>query len=144
MIKQLTFTESMIMLAGAILMIVGITLLFFGLDNIAPWVFLLGAGCFSTMQLKQSYEGTNFTIRRLRRIMIAGDIAFLLAALLMIENVHHFLLPTFLNMSPQNGYLNYVRYINNNWVVMLLVASVLELYSTHRISHELREDAKKN
>lgn len=142
--KQLTFTESIIMVVGAVLMIIGILLLFFNFSSIAPWVFLIGAGCFTTMQLKQSYEGTNFTIRRLRRIMIAGDIAFLLSAIMMIENVYHFLLPTFLKLWPQDGYINYVQFINNNWVVLLLVAAVLELYSTHRITHELGKDAKKN
>ena len=131
------------MLIGAVLMVIGAALLFFNIKMAAPWVFLAGAAAFTTMQLRQSYEGTNFTIRRLRRIMIAGDIAFMLSALMMIENSYHFLLPFFIESSPE-GYMNYIRYINNNWVVLLLVAAVLELYSTHRITHELNKDAKKN
>ena len=141
--KQLTTTESIIMLIGAVLMVVGTALLFFDFTMVAPWFFLAGAIAFTTMQLRQSYEGSNFTIRRLRRIMIAGDIFFLLSALMMIENSYNFMLPFFIEMSP-DGYLTYVRYISNNWVVLLLVAAVLELYSTHRITYELRKDAKKN
>lgn len=141
--KQLTTTESIIMLIGAVLMVIGTALLFFDFAMVAPWFFLAGAIAFTTMQLRQSYEGSNFTIRRLRRIMIAGDIFFLLSALMMIENSYNFMLPFFIEMSP-DGYLTYVRYISNNWVVLLLVAAVLELYSTHRITYELRKDAKKN
>jgi uncharacterized membrane protein SpoIIM required for sporulation len=29
------------------------------------------------------------------------------------------------------------------WVVLLLVAAILEVYTTHRISHELEKEAKK-
>ena len=41
------------------------------------------------------------------------------------------------------GYNAYLTYIHNNWVVLLLVAAMLELYSTHRISNELDKEAKK-
>ncbi len=38
------------------------------------------------MQLLQRYEGTNFTIRRLRRMQMLSDVLFLVAALLMFAN----------------------------------------------------------
>lgn len=141
--KQLTTTESVIMLIGAVLMVIGAALLFFNFTMTAPWFFLVGTIAFTTMQLKQRYEGTNFTIRRLRRIMIAGDIFFMLSAVMMIENSYNFMLQYFIESSPE-GYMNYLRYVKNNWVVLLLVAAVLELYSTHRITYELRKDAKNN
>ena len=37
----------------------------------------------------------------------------------------------------------YLQYVNNNWVVVLLVAAVLQLYTTYRISSELEKEAKK-
>ena len=43
----------------------------------------------------------------------------------------------------QNGYYQYVTYINNNWVILLLIAAVIEIYTTHRISNELDKEAKK-
>lgn len=142
--KELNKIESIVMLVGAVLMIIGATLLIFGFELIAPWIFFVGALAFTTTQLKQRYDGTNFTLRRLRKIMIAGDIFFLLSALMMIENSYQFFLPAFLKIWPEDGYITYIQFIHNNWVVLLLVAAVLELYSTNRITYELRKDAKKN
>lgn len=100
----------------------------------APYVFAMGALAFVLMQLKQRYEGRNLAIRRLRRIMIMSDILFLVSAVLM-----------FANQGNRFGmdYLTYIKYVHNNWVVTLLVAAILQLYSTHRISNELDKEAKK-
>ena len=103
---------------------------------------MVGAICFTAMQLLQRYEGTDFVIRRLRRTVIFADICFLLAGLLMIENTYNFLLPFFMN-NMQNGLNNYVVFVMNKWVVVLLVAAIIEVYTTHRISHELDKEAKK-
>jgi TRAP-type C4-dicarboxylate transport system permease small subunit len=81
-------------------------------------------------------------IRRLRRIMIFADILFILAGLLMVENAYNFLLPFFQNHIT-NGLNAYIIYIMGKWVVLLLVAAILEVYTTHRISHELEKEAKK-
>ena len=40
-------------------------------------------------------------------------------------------------------HFSYIKYIHNNWVIVLLVAAVLQLYSSHRIGHELEKEAKK-
>lgn len=74
--------------------------------------------------------------------MSFGHIFFIAAALLMLENAFQFLLPEFME-SGIEGYNVYVHYIYNNWVVALLVAAVIELYTTHRISSELKKEAKK-
>lgn len=131
--KQLNKTESFIFLIGAVLMVVGSAANIF-LQTWAPYVFAVGAIAFVLMQLKQGYEGTNTTIRRLRRIMIISDLCFLLAAVLMFANQNNFL-------GLQWTY--YVSYVHNNWVVALLIAAILQLYSTHRISRELDKEAKK-
>lgn len=124
------------MLAGSVLMIIGAGLYVFGVQNIAPMIFAPGTVAFFVMQLQQGYDGTDITLRRLRRIMLAGGCFFLIAALLMTENSYHFVFPYFLNMGI-DGYNAYLNYIHNNWVVALLVGAVLQLYSTHRISSEL-------
>lgn len=38
------------------------------------------------------------------------------------------------------GHLNYMKYVNNNWVVTLLIAAIIEMYTMHRISAELRKE----
>jgi hypothetical protein len=86
------------------------------------------------MQFLQRYEGTNVVIRRLRRMMLISDFLFLLSALLMIANTGNFL---------GLDYITYIEYVYNKWVITLLIAAILQLYSTHRISQELDKEAKK-
>ena len=68
--------------------------------------------------------------------MVIADIAFIISALLLVENVFHVVYPLFANTI--DGYNAYVHYVHNNWVVTLLVAAILEIYSMHRISNELK------
>jgi hypothetical protein len=37
--------------------------------------------------------------------------------------------------------ITYVQYIGNNWVVTLLIAALLQLYTSHRIGRELEKEA---
>ena len=131
--KKLNKIENSIFLAGALLMVAGSAANIF-MQSWAPYVFAMGALAFVLMQLKQRYEGRNLIIRRLRRIMITSDMLFLVSALLMFANESNFLgLDT----------LTYIKYVHNNWVVALLVAAILQLYSTQRIGTELDREAKK-
>jgi hypothetical protein len=140
--KQLTRLQSLIFLAGGLLMVVGAGLFVFSNKQLASWIFLVGAIAFVSMQMQQQYEGTNFVIRRLRRIMTLADICFILAALLMVENAYNFLLPLFVD-HLQNGLNDYIIYIMGKWVVMLLIAAILEVYTTHRISSELEKEKQR-
>ena len=140
--KQLTRLQSLIFLAGGLLMVVGAGLFVFSNKQLASWIFLVGAIAFVSMQMQQQYEGTNLVIRRLRRIMTLADICFILAALLMVENAYNFLLPLFVD-HLQNGLNDYIIYIMGKWVVMLLIAAILEVYTTHRISSELEKEKQR-
>ncbi|MDD7317484.1 MAG: hypothetical protein SOZ80_00140 [Prevotella sp.] len=140
--RKLTKTESVIMVVGAVLMAVAAVAYVLAIRKPAAWVMIAGTGAFVAMQMRQTYDGYNLTIRRLRSIMTVGNIFFVLAALLMLENAYRFLLPKFME-SGISGYNAYVHYIHNNWVVALLIAAVIELYTTHRISSELDKEAKK-
>ena len=140
--KQLTRLQSLIFLAGGLLMVVGAGLFVFSNKQLASWIFLVGAIAFVSMQMQQQYEGTNFVIRRLRRIMTLADIWFILAALVMVENAYNFLLPLFVD-HLQNGLNDYIIYIMGKWVVMLLIAAILEVYTTHRISSELEKEKQR-
>ncbi len=131
--RQLSKTETWIMLIGGLLMVVGSGASLF-LQSWAPYVFAPGALMFAAMQMRQRYDGDNFTIRRLRRMMLLSDGLFLLAALLMFANQGNFL---------HLDYLSYIKYVHNNWIVVLLVAAILQLYTSHRIANELEKHAKK-
>lgn len=131
--KQLNKTENIIFLVGAVLMVIGSGAYVFR-HMWAPYTFAMGAVAFVLMQLKQGYEGESLTLRRLRNIVIVSDFCFLLTAVLMFANIDNlFGLP----------YMFYVQYVHNNWVITLLVAAILQLYTSHRISKETEKEAKK-
>ena len=131
--RELNKLQTAIFLFGGILMAVGAGTTLLGWGS-APYIFAIGALGFSSMQMQQRYEGQNFTIRRLRRMMLLSDVLFLVAALLMFASKGNFL-----------GliYITYIEYVYNKWVIVLLIAALLQLYSMHRIGSELEKEAKK-
>ena len=131
--KQLNSIQNAVYLIGALLMVVGAGTSMLAW-KFAPYIFAVGALAFVSMQFLQRYEGTNVVIRRLRRMMLISDFLFLLSALLMIANTGNFL---------GLDYITYIEYVYNKWVITLLIAAILQLYSTHRISQELDKEAKK-
>ena len=131
--KQLSNIETAILLIGGLLMVVGAGGSMF-LQSWAAYIFAPGALLFAAMQMRQSYDGNNFTIRRLRRIQLTSDVLFLLAGLLMLANQSNFF---GINL------LLYIKYVHNNWIIVLLVAAILQLYASHRIANELEKEGKK-
>ena len=126
--KQLNRWQTALFITGAVLMVIGAGMSLLRWDA-APWLFAAGALAYTTMQMQLTYEGRNFTVRRLRRIMAFSDFLLLLTAVLM-----------FISRWPQLGgldWLTYVNYVHNNWVVTLLIAAILQLYTTYRIDNEL-------
>ena len=118
------------MLVGGLLMVIGSGASLF-LQSWAPYVFAPGALMFAAMQMRQRYDGPNYNIRRLRRMMLLSDALFLITALLMFANRGNFL---------GLQYVAYVKYVHNNWIVVLLLAAVLQLYTSHRIANELEKE----
>ena len=134
--KQLSKLQSIVFLIGGALMVVGVgsfVLLFY--QSVSCWVFLAGAILFATVQLMQTFEGDNITIKRLKRIQDLGDILFIIAGIILVDTVYGFFRDFFSN------YENYVTYLYNKWVIVLFLATLLELYTVHRIDYEL---SKKN
>lgn len=125
--------QTFVFVLGAVLMVVGAGSSLLGW-KVSPYIFAVGAIGFTSMQMLQRYEGSNFTICRLRRMMLVSDFLFLLSAVLMFANDGNFF---------GLSYLNYLEYVYNKWVITLLIAAILQLYSTHRIDHELTKEAKK-
>ena len=131
--RQLSKTETFILLIGGLLMVIGAGGSMF-LQSWAAYIFAPGALMFAAMQMRQTYNGPLFTVRRLRRLILLSDALFLVAALLMFANQSNFL---------HLDYLSYVKYVHNNWIVVLLVAAILQLYTSHRIANEIEKEAKK-
>jgi hypothetical protein len=131
--KQLNRWQSAAFLVGGALMVVGAGCFVTGfMQHVACWVFLVGAVMFTLMQSMQTYEGRNIAIRRLRRIMLLSDVLLIVSALLMYAS----------DGNPfQFDQITYVQYIGNNWVVALLIAALLQLYTTFRISKELEKES---
>ena len=131
--KQLNKVQTAIFLLGALLMVIGAGTSMLAWES-SPYVFSVGALCFASMQMLQRYEGSNFVIRRLRRIQLLSDVFFLISGLLMIANKGNIF---------GISHITYMEYVYNKWVITLLVAALLQLYSTHRLGHELEKEAKK-
>ena len=131
--KQLSKIQQIIYLIGATLMAAGAGMSVLGWA-VAPYLYCVGALCFASMQMLQRYEGTNFTIKRLRRIMLTSDVLFMLAGVLMLTNGQNVL---------GLDHITYIEYVYNKWVIVLLIAAILQLYSLHRLEKELAKEAKK-
>lgn len=133
--KQLNKLQTLIFLTGGAMMVVGAGC--FALmwqQKIACWIYLVGALMFGIMQMMQEYQGNNFIVKRLKRIMSLADIFFILSGFLMVDMVYRFLQSAF------DNYLTYYNTIYNKWVVLLLIAAILEMYTMHRIEHELSKE----
>lgn len=133
--KQLSRTQNIIFLVGGVLMVVGAgCFAFMWQQEVMCWIYLAGAVMFATMQMMQTYEGNNITVRRLKKIMTTADIFFVLSGILMVDNAYRFMQQVFTN------YVAYFQYVFNKWVLLLLVTAVLEIYTMHRISAELSKE----
>ena len=66
--------------------------------------------------------------------MILSDFLLLLTAVLMFAGQGY---------SLGLEWLYYLQYVRINWIVVLLLAAILQLYTTYRISSELEKEAKK-
>lgn len=138
--KQLNKIQASIFILGGVLMVVGAACFAFGfmiypkMVLYTSWLFLLGTVSFSVMQAMQLYEGPSQVIHRLKRIQTVADIFFVLSGISMVDTVYAFARNWFSN------YETYITYFYNKWVVFLLVAALIELYTTHRISHELKKE----
>lgn len=131
--RQLNKLQNAIFLAGALLMVAGAVLSVLRWPWF-PYVYAAGSVGFVSMQMLQRYEGRNVVIRRLRRIMLLSDVLLLVTAVLMFAGQDN---PLGID------WIDYLVYVKGKWVVTLLVAAILQLYTVYRIGHELDREAKK-
>ena len=115
-------------MAGGLLMVVGVgCYVFMFATQIVCWIALAGSILFATMQMMQTYEGKNPTIKRLKNILNLADLLFVFAGL----------------RSLFDNQIDYLTYLYNKWVILLLIAAIVEVYAMHRIDHELKKEQEK-
>ncbi len=137
--RQLSKLQTFFFALGGALMVIGAACFAFGFSHramllYACWIFLAGTVLFSIIQAMQIYEGKSFVIHRLKRLQYVADLFFVLSGISMVDTVYAFMRHWFAN------YETYITLFYNKWVLLLLIAAVLELYTTHRISHELKRE----
>ena len=131
--RQLNKLQSILYAVGGALMVIGAgCFAFMWQQRVVCWLFLVGAAMFTLMQSMQTYEGTDFVVRRLKRIQAVANIFFVLAGILMVDTAYMFFRPLF------DSAIVYVDYLYNKWVVLLLIAALLEIYTMHRIDSEMK------
>ena len=132
--KKLNKFQSVLFLFGGVLMVIGAgSFALMWQQPIVCWIYLIGSVLFTVMQSMQTYNGNNFVLKRLKRIQSVADICFILSALLMVDTAYLFFRPIF------TDFLTYTQYVYNKWVVLLLIAAFLELYTTYRIDLEMKK-----
>ena len=100
---------------GAVLTLIG-SALQITLWEFSPYIYVIGAVLFAYTQVMNGYDGKNLIIRRLRRQQSLGAVLLVFAGVLML--VTH----------------------NNEWILCLTIAAILELYTAFRIPNELQKE----
>ena len=135
--KKLNKIESILFMLGGMLMVTGIGCYVFMLaPSITCWIALTGSILFSTLHMMQAYEGSQLSIKRLKHILNIADLLFVIAGILIVDSTYNFLRPAFENQE------SYITYVYNKWVLLLLIAAILEVYATHRIDYLLKKQEK--
>ena len=104
-----------IQMTGAVMALVGAALQITRWE-FSPYIYIVGAVLFAYTQVMDRYDGKNLIVRRLRRQQILGAVLLVFAGVLML--VTH----------------------NNEWILCLTVAAILELYTAFRIPNELQKE----
>lgn len=123
--KTLSKAESYVMIAGAIMLLVGIGTHATGMP-LAMYLFAVGTVLFAAMQIKGRCKTDNFVIKRLQMQQTIGALLLVVSAALLIL-----------------GQFNFAWAGHNEWMVCLTIASVLELYTAFRLPQEYSKERKK-
>lgn len=137
----------MLMLTGAALMVAGAVLVMCAVLvmqeehrtltlAVAPWAFLAGTVVYVLVQRLQAEKSASMTVDRLLSIRFLSGICFIVSGLFMVEQYNGFLKPVV--VSDINSYMLYMQIVHNNWVVLLLIGSLLQLYTSYRLSAEIK------
>lgn len=137
----------MLMLTGAALMVAGAVLVMCAVLvmqeehrtltlAVAPWAFLAGTVVYVLVQRLQAEKSASLTVNRLLSIRFLSGICFIVSGLFMVEQYNGFLKTVL--VSDISSYMLYMQIVHNNWVVLLLIGSLLQLYTSYRLSAEIK------
>ena len=142
--KILMFTGGVAMVCSALL-IMSTTLFIENIQLVttirqwAPWFLLMGSILYVVVQRLTSIRSKDIAVSRLQSIQLLSGFCLIISSLLLIEQYNGFVMP--IMVSDINSYYNYLRIVHNNWVVMLFVGALLQLYTTNRLSHEQQKES---
>ena len=125
--KELTKFQTILYNLGGVLMLIGALLpMEPSLITYAAYTYTCGAVAFGCMQLLQRYEGRNPALIRLRRQQIIGALLLIASGILSLM-----------------GHLQPAWVQGDEWLFLLTMGAVLEVYSAFRIPAALAKAEKK-
>lgn len=128
-----------VMMAGGLVLLVGVVLKMFAPD-IAPVIYLAGALSYFAGQIPRRYDGDSMVIRRLHGQQVLGAFFLVLSAVLMYAEKWR---PSIvMNTEMPEGLHRTLVSLTapNSWIVFMAIAAVFELYSSLRIGYELKKE----
>lgn len=121
--KKLTSLQIVLYNCGGLILLIGAVLpLFQSSRQLAPFVYAAGAVLFCSIQLLARYDGTDITVRRLRRQQIIGTMFLLVTAALMFMSLYQ--------TGPFQG---------SEWQMTLSIGALLEIYTAFRLPEALKK-----
>lgn len=137
---MLMLTGAALMVAGAVLVMCAVLVMQEELRTltlaVAPWAFLAGTVVYVLVQRLQAEKSASLTVNRLLSIRFLSGICFIVSGLFMVEQYNGFMKPVL--VSDISSYMLYMQIVHNNWVVLLLIGSLLQLYTSYRLSAEIK------
>ncbi len=129
--KRLTTFQNALYRTGATLMLAG-AVVFLWWHVASCILYVVGVVLFAAMQISASYTGDDFTVQRLRRQQLFGLFCLLASAVAM----------SLLTWDLHRGSFSF-RYVHHNeWVLLLAIGALMQLYTSFRIPRELGKDLK--
>lgn len=126
--QELNSWQNFVFRAGALVFLMGLAMRMAFVSG-ACWVTSAGVLMFASMQMLMRYDGSDFILQRLRRQQLFSDLVFLAMALLMVMQ--------------DNGWgPDWAK--GNAWMMCLMIATVLQLYTAFRIPQELERQKGKD
>lgn len=110
--------RDVISMVGGLMLLIGACMMITKWEG-APYLYIVGAVLFGTMQVLDRYHGDNTVLKRLRFQQIIASLLFVATGVLMF--VMH----------------------QNEWIACLLIAVVFELYTAFRIPQEYRKEEQR-
>lgn len=125
--KQLNKWQNLIFQVGGVLMVIGAVSPIFMQAHAGALMLLVGAMMFGTMQMLAKYEGSDVTLRRLRRQQIMADLFLIVSGFLAV--VYEW------GVAQAYGF----HISHGEWKLCFALGVVIEIYTVFRMDHILKK-----